>query len=282
MPSQTVPRSGFLLLCWAATTAFAPNVNAAGSEDITAISARISKDYVRSRQADGSFAPEYYAFGRGGAWSGAMNDASIDKLTFLDIAHTIVSPLASQNYIPSKDPRQAKMLIMIYWGTTHAPEHANESTEMEHLQDVQKKGGFTAAMAAVAAENRQREQDDLLNVKMLGYDSWWERTQGDRRGTALELGQTDMIGEIEANRYFVVLMAYDFQELWKHRKNVLLWEIRFSIQQRHHQFDRDLPAMAQYASQYFGQDSKGLVRKAVPLGRVELGEPQSLGDVPDK
>lgn len=282
MPSQTVPCSGFLLLWWATIIAFATSAKAGDSGDITAVSARTSKDYVRMRQADGSFAPESYVFGRGGVWSGAMNDVSIDKLPFLDIAHTIASPLAGQNYIPSKDPRQAKMLIMVYWGTTHAPDHANESAEMQHLQDVQKKGGFTAAMAAVAAENRQRDQDDYLNVKMLGYDSWWEQAQGDHRGTALELDQKDLIGEIEENRYFVVLMAYDFQEIWKHRRNVLLWEVRFSIQQHHHQFDRDLPAMAQYASQYFGQDSKGLVRKAAPLGRVEVGETQSLGYVPDK
>jgi hypothetical protein len=255
-----------------------------GANDITAVSARASKDYIRPRQADGSFTPESYAFARGGAWNGSMKDASIDKLSFLDIAHTIALPLASQNYVPSKDPKETRLLIMVYWGTTSAPEHANESAEMQNLQMAQTGSAeaFTAAMAAVAAENRQREQDDLVNVKMLGYDSWWEQTQGDHRGTAFELGRQDLISEIEENRYFVVLMAYDFQELWKHRKNRPLWETRFSIRQRHHQFDQDLSAMAQYASRYFGQDSNGLIRKAVPLGQVDIGEVKSLGDVPGR
>jgi len=38
----------------------------------------------------------------------------------------------------------------------------------------------------------------------------------------------------------VVLMAYDFQLLWKEKKHKLLWETRFSIRQRHNDFDRQL------------------------------------------
>jgi hypothetical protein len=37
--------------------------------------------------------------------------------------------------------------------------------------------------------------------------------------------------------------------------------------------------MAQYASQYFGQDSNGLIHKEIPLGRVDIGQVKSLGDV---
>lgn len=41
------------------------------SNDITAVCGRTSSDYVRSRQADGSFAPESYAFGKGGVLGGS-------------------------------------------------------------------------------------------------------------------------------------------------------------------------------------------------------------------
>jgi hypothetical protein len=91
-----------------------------------------------------------------------------------------------------------------------------------------------------------------------------------------------MFDELENNRYFVVLMAYDFQLLYKERKHKLLWETRFSIRQMHHEFAEDLPAMAHYASQYFGRDSKGLIHGDVPLGRVDVGAVQSLGTIPVK
>ncbi|HEY4989288.1 MAG TPA: hypothetical protein VII09_05740 [Opitutaceae bacterium] len=285
-----------------------------GANDITAVSGRTSTDYVRTRRADGTFAPETYAFGKGGTWSGAKWDASIDTLNFMDVARVIAVPLASQNYLPSRDPKDTKILIMVYWGTTHAPEHASETNAYLHMQDVQgqlvsaltlagatmpafngaRQGNgpeqrvvnalqeqMTTAMAATAAENHMRDKDDELNVMMLGYDSWWEGTKR-YLGTPMDFRRQDLLDEIEEDRYFVVLMAYDFQLLWREKKHKLLWETRFSIRQRHHNFDEDLPAMAQYASQYFGQDSKGLVHKPIPAGRVDIGDVKSLGTLPDK
>jgi hypothetical protein len=276
-----------------------------GANDITAVSGRTSKDYVRVKLANGSFAPESYAFGKGGPWSGTKPDASIDKFNFLDVAHTIASPLAGQNYNPGQDPKTTKLLIMVYWGTTHAPEHASESGVYQSLKvsndtldranmDVKEnqpgamqfraaaQEAFMTSLGAAAAENELRDKDNQLNAMMLGYDSWWEKTAGDLRGTAREHDRQDMLVELEEDRYFVVLMAYDFQLLWKEKKHKLLWETRFSIRQRHHNFDEDLPAMAQYASQYFGQDSKGLVHKPIPLGHVDIGDVKSLGTLPDK
>jgi hypothetical protein len=263
--------------------AIASSASASESDDITAVSSRTSSDYVRTRLADGSFAPETYAFARGGEWKGAKQDASMDKVPFLDIAHPIARALASQDYIPSRDPNATKLLIMVYWGTTHAPEEASNSAEYENLQaDQGNLSSRDSEMAGVVAENRMRYEDDVLNARMLGYDSWWAAAQGDTRGTALENDRQELMSEIEEDRYFVVLMAYDFQLLWKDKQRKLLWEARFSIPQRGHNFDEDLPAMAQYASLYFGQDSHGLIHKEIPLGHVEIGDLKSLGAVPER
>ena len=286
-----------------------------GANDITAVSSRASSDYKRVRQGDGSFAPEMYVFGEGGNWAGFMKDYSIDRLSFLDVAHVIAFPLAKQHYYPSKDPAKTKLLIMVYWGTTHTPEHANESDGMVILQKAQedviahstinvaqngqggsgwspistaRKGGpgfdtyldeLASAVDMVKAENHQREQADLINIRMLGYDSWLEETYADARGTALEQKRTDLYDEIEQNRYFVVLMAYDYQVLSREKKHRLLWETRFSIRQQHHEFDKELPALADYASKYFGQDSHGLIHDKIPQGQVEIGDVKSLGEV---
>ena len=86
-------------------------------------------------------------------------------------------------------------------------------------------------------------------------------------------------GPPQRARYFVVLEAYDFQLLWKQKKHKLLWEIRFSVDQHHNEFDKALPAMARYVSKYFGQDSHGLLRESVPTGRVDIGDVKTLGEV---
>jgi len=303
-PSRAFRGSILVILSWTAMPAAL--LYSSDSDGVTAVSGRTSKDYVRTQLANGSFAPESYAFGKGGIWTGETKDASIDKLTFLDVAHVIAVPLASQNYLPSTDPNTTKLLIMVYWGTTRVPDQPNDSPTYAHLQDAMTvignrnlnrgrtastgtpPGGpedrpledaLTTAIAATEAANRLRDQTDYLNAKMLGYDSWWANFEGDKRGTAFQQDKDDLLEEIEDSRYFVVLMAYDFQFLWKEKKTKLLWETRFSIRQRHHEFDKALPSMAQYASQYFGQDSRGLVRKEIPLGHVEVGQVKSLGEV---
>jgi hypothetical protein len=91
--------------------------------------------------------------------------------------------------------------------------------------------------------------------------------------------RTDVESEIEENRYFVVLMAYDFQLMWKEKKHKLLWETRFSISERRNEFDKALPVMARYASQYFGQPTNGLLRTRVLGGKVDIGEMKSFGEV---
>jgi hypothetical protein len=70
--------------------------------------------------------------------------------------------------------------------------------------------------------------------------------------------------------------------LWKQKKRKLVWETRFSIDQHKNDFDKALQPMAQYASQFFGQATNGLVRTRLPEGHVDIGEVRSLGTVPDK
>jgi hypothetical protein len=294
----------FLASCGILLLGRTPAHAAEGNDGITAVAAKASKDYVRVKLPNGSFQIEYYAFGDGGNWGGEIKDLTIDKLKFLDVAHIIAEPLAGQKYFPATDPNRTGLLIMVYWGTTAVPEGADHSIAYSNYNNSEAQlkinmnphvpepiaaqnaaiSQWSASMTIVNIENQQRTQTDWRNAAMLGYD--YDGLVGTDYGkyvehTAIGRTQKDEVAEIEENRYFVVLMAYDFQLLWKEKKHKLLWETRFSIREANHQFDRDLPSMAQYASQYFGQNTKGLVRTQVPLGRVDIGEVRSLGEVPE-
>jgi hypothetical protein len=134
-------------------------------------------------------------------------------------------------------------------------------------------------MAAVLAENWQRDQADMKNAMLLGYDTALAELD-DVGATPQTRRRDDMITDIEESRYFVVLMAYDYQALWTQKKHRLLWVTRFSVRARGADFEKLLPSMVASASQYFGQDSHGLLRRPLPEGHVEIGEPKSLGTVP--
>lgn len=278
--------------------------SSAFAADVEAISARTSADYIRPHAPDGSFRPETYAFGQGGYWGGPLNDGTIDKLKFTDIARDIADPLAHQSYIPTTVAKTTRLLIMVYWGTTIPTDRPGQSATLHNVADAAAqlkiayvrqvhrglgKGeehyewdNLMAALAAEGAQETVRDKADSLNAMLLGYDSLWDRTFGAPWASAQESELRDMLNELEEERYFVILMAYDFQLMWREKKHKLLWETRFSVSERRKEFDRVLPALALQASKYFGTDTKGLVHDEIPLGHVDIGQVKSLGPVPDK
>ncbi|HUJ44283.1 MAG TPA: hypothetical protein VLW52_11815 [Opitutaceae bacterium] len=251
-------------------------------DEVTAVCSRVSDGYVRSKPRTGSFEPETYAFGEGGHLGGPMRDDTIDKLKFVDVARSIAGPLASQNYLPAKDPEKTKLLIMVYWGTTEGTaDTVAHSFYYQNLNDKFSRGLWEMALT----ENNLRALADMQNARLLGYDSTGMIGTDYGRGlemTALRFRVHDLIDEIEDNRYFVVLLAYDFQLLWKQKTHKLLWETRFSIRQRHHDFDKQMAAMELDASKYFGQDSHGLIRERLRDTNVTIGQPEVLQYEPEK
>ncbi len=285
--------------------------------EIVVVASKVSEDYVRAKLPDGSFATESYAFGEGGLTSGVMQDLSIDHLKFVDVARTISRPLRTQKYVPATEADKAKLLIMVYWGTTMGASGASSSMAYQSLAAANQHAGsaksamasatkmnasrgakgqaaasaqdegdrandeFDEALLLASMENRQRERVDWKNAGILGYDTDLAATKGHER-TTIGLRYNDLIDELEDDRYFVVLMAYDFQLLAKTKQHKLLWETRFSIRQRGNEFDKQLEAMAQNAAKYFGQDSHGLLHKPIPEGHITLGPLEIGAVVPDK
>ncbi|HEY1792291.1 MAG TPA: hypothetical protein VGG34_05195 [Opitutaceae bacterium] len=259
---------------------------------IIAVSSRVSKDYVRARLADGSFVPETYAFGEGGNWGTEVKDATFEKLKFIDVARVIAGPLASRKYTATRNAGTTRLLIMVYWGTTRVPPpygndpmYQNYRHAIDEYNILMADGAVDAAVSVYNAgllqlniENGIRDRMDYRNAKLLGYDGEDYGNVATDYGrmishSALGEDQRDETGEIEDNRYFVVLLAYDFQAVWKQKRHTLLWETRFSINERHNAFDQALPVMAKMASRFFGQPTNGLVRDRVGDGRVEVGTP---------
>jgi hypothetical protein len=296
--------------------------SAARAEDFEAVASKVSRGYVRKKSPDGSFVPESYAFANGGFWSGPLADPSIDRMDFMAIARTISQPLAVQSYLPTADPHTTQLLLVVYWGTTFAPEKASESNAYsqgqkkaqeerdsnQNLQDALRASGLGApgaagepattswvrtaklinaqdqdaassALGVMQAENETRDQADLKNAQMLGYDAEWTELQSGLGGPTKDLKKSGMISELEEDRYFVVVMAYDYQLLVKSKQHKLLWETRFSIREHNHAFNQQLMAMTVQASKFFGQDSNGLSRQPLPDGRVDIGPLANLGVV---
>ena len=312
-------QTGWMPACLLLAVGTLLNSAAFGAEEgsgIVAVYSSVSPAYVRTALPGGSFKPETYAFGQGGDWGGPMNDVTIDRLGFLDIARLIAPSLAAQNYLPSpsKDPDKTDLLIMVYWGTTNGTNGAASSPEYQIAQTIMPQplppppimtsagvqGGapnstgslqqyavLSAAHDSALEQawemthmaNQQRDRQNRNNAMILGYLPEMNRV-ADYEMTALHVLKQDIVDDVEENRYFVVLLAYDFQNLWKNKQRKMLWETRFSIRERGNDFGKELGTMAQYASRFFGKDSDGLIRKPLPEVRIIIGEPKFIGYEP--
>jgi len=271
-----------------------------GGDTLTAVAARTSADYSRLRRPDGTLEDEYYAFGEGGYYRAPIRDESIDQIGFLPVARDLAAPLARQHFLPTRDAPSARLLIMVYWGMTSGTLDPRADTQQPRPFQLDSASNYPGGSAyslvpgglaevrpnsalgapGLVVTNVQSEIQDAQNAALLGYDSSLNLPAG-YQVTARRIEHDDLIEDVEHNRYFVVLMAYDFQLLLHQRKHKLLWEARFSVREGRNRFDEMLPRMAAYSAQYFGQDTGGLIRRPLPLGQVEIGAPRLVASSPD-
>jgi hypothetical protein len=283
-PSHTRPVKSAVLMAWAAVLAASavagPFSLISGSEQMVAVSSKVFNGYSRARLPDGSYQKETYAFGDGGLVDsgragidgigagasggdsgGTRRDDTIEMMHFDELSRTVSQSLAIQNYLPTPAPDSTDLLIMVYWGVTQG--------------------------SAGVLQGDLKDMIDLRNAALLGFDSEGVFSQGfgdhsNMMSNILRELHAPVMDAIQVDRYYVILRAFDFRNAWRQHKIRLLWETRFSLSERLHDFGKELPGMAQYASQFYGQDTHGLMRAPVPEGHVDIGPVKSLGDVPEK
>jgi len=297
--------------CAAAAAAFAEDDGGP-----VAISSRASSEYVRTRLANGSPQPETFAFAKGGVLNGTEggtadmldfikvattiarplasqsyvsgHDPNTTKLLIMVYWGTTRTPEHSSSSTANQilEDASAVALAANHPQAVHfndmdscAPAQLSQaSTTSYAIRDpsqIDADSAMTSALAVSAAEDHQRSQLDAKNANMLGYDSSLVESTN-YAGTPLEVRRRDLLDELEARRYFVVLMAYDFQMMRKQKKAKLLWETRFSIREQGNDFNKELEAMAAAAAAYFGKNSGTLVHRPIPEGRVEVGPIRTL------
>lgn len=253
--------------------------------EIVAVATRAFHGYTRTQLPDGSYKPETYAFADGGSWGGGLVAGdSIDELPFRYLAGALAVPMAKRGYVSAKDPANTDLLIFVFWGSTNntgmrmdSPITRNLQFAMDQMNTVKDAGaGEKGAMGnnmetyfiAAAAEQRSRERQDIRKAMLLGFQ--------DELHKAWDLSHTNFMRDywedLRADRYFVILKAFDFRlAAGKDHIRKILWEARFSVPRESKDFIDILPSMTSYAAQFFGEDSKGLLRDPLPEVRVILG-----------
>lgn len=275
-------------------TVFACTLPVQAAGPVVSVYSRAMNGYTRQLNPDGSFKSETYSFAQGERLSGQVADPSMDEMPFLHVAQAISDAMRSQNYLPGVKPEETDLMVYVSWGTTTGSDNGRFTGGYDQLAAAMRAGqvvdtgvfGTQSGDLSVQAQvdlfltlngvnNEARDRNNFVNASILGY------AQDLRDATFMKMYAAgfaqDVIGEVEEDRYFVVLRAYDMKTLVTEKKMKQVWETRFSIRQFGHRFDRALPAMAKYASRFYGQDIGRLVRQPMRSTDIRVGPITEVG-----
>jgi hypothetical protein len=282
-----------VLLLLGIAAMFANGLEAASEASIAA-SATAGSDYVRPKDEKGALRPESYVFAEGKYFSGGTKDGSLERMTFANITKMMAVSLAKQNYFPATDINAAQLVIMVHWGTTDIYE--DPQRELNQLALNEATAAYNASIAEsgradpsalnMALSDREGAQAGVAaainrNAQLLGYTRALQRERRELNPTTAEI---TMSNELNEERYFVILMAYDNQVRVKEKKSKPLWITRLSVRSIGNNFTEALPTLAKVGAELFGQNRDDLVRVKTLMqrGSVKLGELEVLGQVGEK
>jgi len=88
------------------------------ADPVVAVFSRTMNGYARTVLPDNSYKPETYAFADGGRLSANIKDASLDQITFAQVAGVVAASLKRHAYINTSDVNHADLLIFVSYGST--------------------------------------------------------------------------------------------------------------------------------------------------------------------
>ena len=100
----------------------------------TAVYSKTGNGYKRVKAKNGSFRPEYYALSNGGRIAGTVRDITVDRVTYEEVADIAMRVLGEQNYHYAQTKEQAKLLVVLQWGSTLAVDGSQKQMNLAETQ----------------------------------------------------------------------------------------------------------------------------------------------------
>lgn len=303
LPALCAVGFGILIVCAGAS--------AADAGLVTSVYSKVSNGYARSKMPDGSLKREYYALAKGQYAPGLAEDTSIDGVRFPFIAGVVARHLAAQNYYLARDSSSADLLILITWGKTIPADGMSYQNSLNVLSSAMSQvksakplpsgavapggrgstsptgapgGGadLDGALMQMQMANDLRTRADEQNARLLGYAHEIYAREDDLANFAgAGTFYHDMISDIEEERYYVIIDAFDFRAAKRDGTRKTLWSTRVSIRAHGNPFNERFAQMIANSEDYFGRGTGGLLRDYHPEGKVDIGDLRDMGVVPD-
>jgi hypothetical protein len=229
-------------------------------------------DYLAQRSPD---KPESYYFFKGIHFGGYVRDNSLRDVPFIDIAKGLAPHLAKQDYWPAQSKDTCDLLLVVNWGTTNPGFHRDVSNSI--LPDWYDGAYYDDVASGGYDESDYKWFGKQRNSKLLGFYPYlrWDRFTGISPSEEYELRVA-----LKTERYFMIVTAFDFQELLENKEWKRVWSTRFNMRSPGTNFYKAHLALSKAGSPYYGKKLKQLGKENADfepvIAEVEIGEIEVL------
>ena len=255
-----------------------------------ALKTQASKEFIKGKAEDPTRKIQTYQFMKGNFHMGFTRDPSMKEVTFEGILYDLAMNLRKQGFYMHRERSEGDLLIVVHSGVTDVEISYEEFMGYTSEEDM----GLTDEIlnAGAGGEAIDFATIDAMNQLNFNLSSSGTTGSANRQSQAykaqllgLERAYSDKISNQEAydlrsmldeERYFIVLMAYDYPA-FKKGEAKLMWSTRYSIRTLGQTFAEAIKDMNVVASDYFGKNLAGITQKrATDDSRVEMGEIEVL------
>tara|TARA_B100001093_G_scaffold315548_1_gene301035 strand:+ start:686 stop:1660 length:975 start_codon:yes stop_codon:yes gene_type:complete len=256
------------------------------------VDSEASSTYNEYKESENGETYETYVFIKGNFYGGDISDNSLRNVTFEELVGTIGNSMKQRNFYPSASADQGDLLVVVHYGLMSVPQDLGDLFQLD-MDDPYGEQPFDEDDEEVDEE--QIDEDPFINdtyfndLKRLSELS--HNNQAGMSNIKLGIGRAlnrknitaaeefDLRAELEAERYFIILMAYDYKKLRSAKKQELLWTTRFSVPSLGTNFENAYPALARAASSYYGSslDKYATTSTHFGTGSVDIRTLETVG-----
>lgn len=261
------------------------------------IDSEASTTYNEVKENDGGAKYETYVFIRGNFYDGDFADKSLRTASFEEVVATLAENMKQRNYYPSSSPSEGDLMIVVHYGTTSVEPDLEELFMLDstdpYAQGETGLGGFYSEGSEEEPGFSEVYSDDFVDLADLsdfGSNNTAQHQQtmrNNRLGISKALNRKnitsneefDLRVEMQDERYFIILMAYDYEKLRSKNERELLWTTRFSVPSIGTNFEDAYPALARAASAYYGTSLEKYAKTSTHFGTstVDIGTLETVG-----
>ncbi len=266
------------------------SATASQAANFVTIKAFATEEYLKERASNKDKKIQTYQFMKGRHFKGKSRDKGVEEISFNDLVGDLAQHLVKQDFYPNPKLGEGDLLIMVHYGATDYEEDMMDLMGMVNLGDITNadlgnieigsaeafdlSGSLNSALGMQQAINSGGPITRQEKAQILGLDGIYDKPSH----MTSDYGYEQMMRKA---RYFVVLMAYDYQLFRKKDEAKLLWSTRYNIRTPGQSFETAIKEMNIVASDYFGKNFKKLTRKrSDDKSSVEIGEIEVIENIP--